>query len=103
MTIEDPRINVALTTNNGCTSLLIRRSDADDATPNEPLRWVRWQLGDIEHEGYIAECQRIGTVVLGLLAARACSPRRTQRYWHSTRCCSHRHRNRTTCNTSSFR
>jgi hypothetical protein len=69
MPIEEPRINVALTTNDGRTSILIRRSDADDATPDEPLRWVRWGLADIEREGYLAACQRIGTVVLGLLAA----------------------------------
>lgn len=69
MAIEEPRINVALTTNNGRSSILIRRSDADDAKPDEPLRWVRWNLDDIERGGYLGACQRIGTVVLGLLAA----------------------------------
>lgn len=69
MSIEEPRINVALTTNNDRTSILIRRSDADDANPDEPLRWVCWSLADIEREGYLAACQRIGIVVLGLLAA----------------------------------
>lgn len=69
MTIEEPRISVALTTNNGRTSILIRRSDADDAKLDEPMRWACWYLGDIEREGYLAACQRIGTVILGLLAA----------------------------------
>jgi hypothetical protein len=68
MAIEEPRINVALTTNNGRTSILIRRSDADDAKPDEPLRWVSLRLTDIEKEGHVGVCQRIGAVVLGLLA-----------------------------------
>ncbi|MDB5935782.1 MAG: hypothetical protein JWQ01_3126 [Massilia sp.] len=68
MAIEEPRISVALTSNNGRVSILIRRSDADDAKPDEPLRWVCWQLGAIEHEGYLAACQRIGNAVMRLLA-----------------------------------
>lgn len=47
MTIEEPRINVALTTNDDRTSILIRRSDADAARPNEQMRWVSWQLAAI--------------------------------------------------------
>lgn len=69
MAIEEPRISVALTTNDGRASILIRRSDADDAKPDEPLRWVNLRLADIEKEGHLAACQRIGTVVLGLLSA----------------------------------
>ncbi|MES2757830.1 MAG: hypothetical protein V4693_10690 [Pseudomonadota bacterium] len=32
MAIEEPKINVALTTNNGRTSILVRRTDADADT-----------------------------------------------------------------------
>lgn len=67
MAIEDPRINVALSTNSGRTSILIRRSDADDGLPGEPMRWVSWQLGAIEHAGYMAACERIGNAVMRLL------------------------------------
>ncbi|WP_426175685.1 hypothetical protein [Massilia sp. TWR1-2-2] len=67
MAIEEPRINVALTTNSGCASILIRRSDADDSAPGEPMRWVSWQLGAIERAGYMAACERIGNAVLRLL------------------------------------
>lgn len=67
MAIEEPRINVALTTNNGRTSILIRRSDADDSDQGEPMRWVCWQLGVIEGAGYMAACERIGNAVLRLL------------------------------------
>lgn len=67
MPINEPRISVALTTNNGRTSILIRRSDADNSGPDEPMRSVNWQLGTIEHAGYMAACERIGNAVLRLL------------------------------------
>jgi hypothetical protein len=67
MPIEEPRINVALTNNSGRVSILIRRSDADDAKPDELPRWISWQLGTIEHAGYMAACERIGNAVLRLL------------------------------------
>lgn len=67
MAIEEPRISVALTTNKGRISILIRRSDADDGRPGEPMRWVCWQLHAIEQAGYMAACERIGNAVLRLL------------------------------------
>ena len=67
MAIEEPRINISLTTNGGRTSLLIRRSDADEVSAADPVRWLSWQLDAIEQDGYLAACQWIGNAVLRML------------------------------------
>jgi hypothetical protein len=67
MAIEEPKINVALTTNNGRTSILVRRTDADEAKPDDPMRWTCWQLATIERAGYMAACERIGNAVMRML------------------------------------
>lgn len=67
MAIEEPRINISLSTNNGHTSILIRRNDADAASAGDPVRWLSWQLGAIEPGGYLAACQWIGNAVLRML------------------------------------
>lgn len=65
--IYEPKIDVALTTNNGRTSILVRCSDADDAKPGEPMRWACWQFVTIERARYMAACERIGNSGMRLL------------------------------------
>ncbi len=67
MAIEEPRVNVSLTTNSGRIGILIRRSDADDSRPNDSIRWISRQLSGIERAGYMAACELIGNAVLRLL------------------------------------
>jgi hypothetical protein len=67
--IEEPRINVALTTKDGRTSIQVRRSDADDLHSKERIRLVSWQLATIEPAGYMAACDRVGNAVWRLLHA----------------------------------
>lgn len=65
MTIENPRINVAMTETHGQAGIIIRRSDADTT---KPLQWVHWQFADIERAGWMAACERTGNTVLRFAA-----------------------------------
>lgn len=64
MPIKEPRIYVALTSNDGRTDLLVRR---DDDSHDQTLRWVRINLNDAEREGQHALCQRLGSIMLYML------------------------------------
>jgi hypothetical protein len=63
MPIEEPKIHVALSINGGRVTLMVSRSDGGGL----PSRLNR-DLRDIEHEGYLALCQRVGTAVTRMLA-----------------------------------
>lgn len=65
MPIKEPKITVALTTNDDRTDLVVRRNDGNSA--DQELCWVRINLHDAEREGHHALSQRIGTVALNML------------------------------------
>lgn len=61
--IEDPKVQVALAVNGGRIALIVSRSDGGGL----PSR-MHWDLHEIEHEGYLALCQRVGGTVTRMLA-----------------------------------
>jgi hypothetical protein len=61
--IEEPKIHVALAVNGERVTLMVSRSDGGGL----PSR-THWDLREIEHEGFLALCQRIGTSVTRMLA-----------------------------------
>lgn len=63
MPIEEPKIHVALAINGERVTLMVSRGDGGGL----PSR-MNWDLHDIEHEGYLALCQRVGTTVTSMLA-----------------------------------
>ncbi|MES2757831.1 MAG: hypothetical protein V4693_10695 [Pseudomonadota bacterium] len=60
--LREPDINVTLAVYEGRTVLMVRR-----VSNNAEPAWVRWDLNEIECEGYHALCQRIGTAALHML------------------------------------
>lgn len=65
MPIEAEKINVALAVNDQRITIVVRRSDGAPPEPN----WVSWDLRDIEREGYLALCERVGNAVVRMLDA----------------------------------
>lgn len=63
MPIEEPKIHVALAINGERVTLMVSRGDGCGL----PSR-MNWDLHDIEHEGYLALCQRVGATVTRMLA-----------------------------------
>jgi hypothetical protein len=63
MPIEEPKIHVGLAINGERVTLMVSRSDGSGL----PSR-MNWDLHDIEHEGYLALCQRVGNTVTRMLA-----------------------------------
>ncbi|WP_426175686.1 hypothetical protein [Massilia sp. TWR1-2-2] len=61
--LKEPKISVALVVNEDRTILMVRRTD-DDGEPS----WVRWDLRELEREGYLALCQRVGDTALRMLS-----------------------------------
>jgi hypothetical protein len=63
MPIEEPKIHAALAINGERVTLMVSRSDGGGL----PSR-LHWDLHDIEQEGYLALCQRVGSAVTRMLA-----------------------------------
>jgi hypothetical protein len=61
--IEEPKINVALAVNDDRVTLMVSRSDGGGL----PSR-MNWDLHEIENEGHLALCQRVGNTVTRMLA-----------------------------------
>jgi hypothetical protein len=61
--IEDPKIHVALAVNGERVTLMVSRSDGGGL----PSR-MNWDLREIESEGYLALCQRVGDTVTRMLS-----------------------------------
>lgn len=64
MMLKEPSINVALAVNDARATLIVRRAGAG---AEEVPSWVRWDLHEIEREGFHALCQRIGNAALRML------------------------------------
>lgn len=59
----DPKIHVSLSVTGERVTLMVSRSDGDGL----PSR-IHWGMHDVEREGYLALCQRVGDAAVRMLA-----------------------------------
>jgi hypothetical protein len=61
--VKEPQIIVGLSGANDRDSLVVRRTDGQGV-----LHYVAWDFAQIQNEGYMAFCQRVGNAALRMLA-----------------------------------
>ncbi len=61
--MRDPKVNVALSSLEERDSLVLVSSGESNV-----LHTLKWELGDLEKEGYMGACEKLGNAVMRLLA-----------------------------------